>query len=337
MPDGPRGCCPMNDFSAVFVSRHLRFADYVDADEANSQAELLRKIGLDALNRKVLASPSEGVLDVIAEHNMAAMLVRRDFTDLQHEPSSMSRPVDLVGVHRGRYYRVEVKRLAASERDDLHSTVMQTLNKALESNTESIVIQMQLSESFEAADINALVRHVKQALREQRMEEALVFAPDEETAVSYKFRRSANARNPYVGILGYMGVAHDVTGVDASRVLSKVKRAYDKFKACPDDGGVRLVALEVDNTIELVDVAEALYGREYATFTSHGYSGTGGAFSRGLHSRLGGLVVARRAERYRLFCSYTFTLFENPGGALPVADVVQALGVELALGPRDFP
>jgi hypothetical protein len=331
----------MSGFAASFIARHPRFADYVNADEANTQAELLKANGLDVLNVRVVAAPSSEVLDVITEHNLAAMLVSCGFTDLEHEPASMSRPVDLVGMYMRRRFRIEVKRLAASERDDLHSTVMQTLNKALESNTESIVIQMQLSESFEAADINALVRHVKQALREQRMEEALVFAPDEETAVSYKFRRSANARNPYVGILGYMGVAHDVTSVDASRVLSKVKRAYDKFKACPDDGGVRLVALEVDNTIELVDVAEALYGREYATFTSHGYSGRGrhpgGAFSRGLHSRLGGLVGARRAERYRLFCSYTFTLFENPGGALPVAGVVQALGVELALGPRDFP
>jgi hypothetical protein len=53
--------------------------------------------------------------------------------------------------------------------------------------------------------------------------------------------------------------------------------------------------------------------------------------------RLGGVVVARRAERHRLFCPYTFTLFGNPGGALPVPDVVQALGEERVLGPEDFP
>jgi hypothetical protein len=52
-----------------------------------------RRAGLDSLNRKVLAAPANEVLDLIAEHNMAAMLVRREFAYLQHEPPSMSKPV----------------------------------------------------------------------------------------------------------------------------------------------------------------------------------------------------------------------------------------------------
>lgn len=332
---------PVSDSAALFLGRHPRFADYVDADQVNAQAELLRANGLEVLNEKVLASPSGEVLDVIAEHNMAAMLVRREFTDLQHEPPSMSRPVDLVGVHTGRCYRVEVKRLAASEHDELHSTVMHTLNTALESSTESILIQMHLRESFEAADINGLVRHVKQALRQPRMEQAYTFGPDQEASVSYTFHPDANATRPRVGILGDMGVLRDVTGDDERRVRGKVKRAYDKFKTCPDDGAVHLLVLEADNTIHLAHVAAALYGREYATFTRQGYAGSGrhpdGAFSRGLHSRFGGVVVARRAERHRLFCAYTFILFWNPGGTLPVREVVEALQVERVVGPNDFP
>jgi hypothetical protein len=332
----------MNDFAAAFVCRHSRFADYIDASQANSQAELLRTRGLDVLNTKVLASPSEGVLDVIAEHNTAAMLARREFSDLEHEPSSMSRPVDLVGLYRGRPYRVEVKRLAASKHDDLHSTTMQAINKALGSNKERISIQIHLGASFEAADINPLVRHIKGALRDPRMEQAYPFVADEEEkAVAwYKFYPATNATRPSVATLGDVDM-RDVTGMDASRVEDKVKRAYDKFKTAPDDDAVHLVAIEVDNTIHLAHVADALYGRENVTLTPGGPAGRGrnrgGVFSGGLHSRLGGLVVAHRAERFRLFCSYTFTLFENPGGALPVPDVVQALGAERTLGPHDFP
>ncbi len=332
---------PVSDFAALFLARHPRLANYVDTDEVNAQAGLLHANGLEGLNAKVLASPSGEVLDVIAEHNIAAMLARREFTDLQHEPPSMSRPIDLIGMYAGhRCYRIEVKRLAASEHDDLHSTVMQTLNTALESHTESIVIQMHVRDSFEAADINALVRHVKEALRQPRMEQAYTFAPDEETVAWYTFHPAVNATRPRVATLGDVDV-RDVTGVDASRVQSKVKRAYDKFKVCPDDDAVHLAALEVDNTIHLAHAAEALYGREYATFTRQGYAGSGrhpgGAFSRGLHSRLGGLVVARRAERHGLFVPYTFILFPNPGVALPVGEVVKALGVERVLGPDDFP
>jgi hypothetical protein len=42
-------------------------------------------------------------------------------------------------------------------------------------------------------------------------------------------------------------------------------------------------------------------------------------------------------EGPRLFCGYNFTLFRNPGGTLPVSDVVEALGVERVLGPTDLP
>ena len=325
----------MSDFAAVFVGRHPRLTAYVDADEANSQAELLRANDLDALNAKVLASPSAEVLDVIAEHNMAAMLVCRGFTNLQHEPPSMSRPVDLVGMFAGLYYRVEVKRLAASAHDTMQSNVMSTLNAALTSRTESIFIQLFLRESFEATDINALVRHVQRALDQPRTDETYTFGPDKEEIAWYKFRRAANATRPRVAALADVDM-RDVTGAEASRIRSKVKRAYDKFKTSTDDRAVHLIALEVDNTIHLAHVAEALYGREYTGSKGRGRH-PDGVFSKGLHSRLGGLVVARRAERFRVFCPYTFTLFGNPGGALDIPRVSQALGVEQVLGPHDFP
>jgi hypothetical protein len=135
------------------------------------------------------------------------------------------------------------------------------------------------------------------------MGQTYAFAADGEVVASYKFHPSANARHPYVGALGdFAGELRNVSGVEASRVLRKVKRAYDKFKACPDDGAVHLAVLAVDNTVHSADVAEALYGREYATFTPQGHAGSGrgpgGAFHRGPdgHSRLDGLVVARRLK-----------------------------------------
>src|SRR5438552_18684965 len=140
----------MPKFTTRLRARHPYLSDFLDDDETNQQAELLRSSGLDVLNERVLASPRAEVLDVVAEHNMAAMLLRRDFTDVLYEPPSMQRPVDLLGAYAGTEYRVEVKRLAASKHDELHSTVMHTLNKALESSGGGILIQMQLRASFEA-------------------------------------------------------------------------------------------------------------------------------------------------------------------------------------------
>jgi hypothetical protein len=46
-------------------------------------------------------------------------------------------------------------------------------------------------------------------------------------------------------------------------------------------------------------------------------------------------LAASRAAR--LFCAYAFTLFVNPGGALPVAEMAEAVGVDRVLGPDEFP
>src|SRR5262249_34511965 len=110
-------------------------------------------------------------------------------------------------------------------------------SKALESHTESVVIRMQLREAFEASDVNAIVRQVKEALRDPRMEKAYAFAPDGEDVAWYTFHLTVGATHPRVATVGDMEV-RDVTGVDASRVQRKLRRAYEKFKVCPKDDAV---------------------------------------------------------------------------------------------------
>lgn len=132
----------------------------------------------------------------------------------------------------------------------------------------------------------------------------------------------------------------DVTGNDQGRVVGKVRRAYDKFKTAPSDDGLHVLVLETDNTVHLRAVADALYGRDYMDFVAGGGTRQGrypdGAFCRGQHSRLGGVVIARRVAR-RLFVPYKFRLFPNPGTAMPVDEVVLALDVGGVLGPDDYP
>ena len=70
------------------------------------------------------------------------------------------------------------------------------------------------------------------------MDEVYTFAVDDEIVASCRLR-PASRGHPYVGILGdYLGEMRDVTGVDASRVLGKVRKAYAKFKVCPNDDAV---------------------------------------------------------------------------------------------------
>ncbi len=55
----------------------------------------------------------------------------------------MSRPIDLIASWEGRTYRVEVKRLASSEPDEFHAKVMKTLNRALETQEQQVIISLE--------------------------------------------------------------------------------------------------------------------------------------------------------------------------------------------------
>lgn len=330
----------MTAFSALLCERHPGLVSFIEPAEADEQAELLLANGLKALNDKVLASPMPGVLDLIAEHNMAAMLLQRGFVEVEYEPSSLSRPVDLVGAWSGRRYRIEVKRLAASDHDMLHTTTMKALNAALKSNHEPVAISLWLAETFESHDINELVRHVKASLQGWHDGAEYYYPSPGDWYARYKVHHSATAEHPRVRATGDANMLN-VTGKSAARVQGKIKRAYEQFKAGPADDAFHLVTLEVDKTIHLSSVSDALYGEEYFAFYKQGGEARGrfknGAFCQGEYSRLGGLVVARRVVSHRLFGRYTLTLFPNPAASLPVDDVRAALGIGNVLGPTDYP
>jgi hypothetical protein len=133
----------------------------------------------------------------------------------------------------------------------------------------------------------------------------------------------------------------DITGFDEARVAGKVRRAYEQFKTAPSDGALHFLVLETDHTVHFGTVADALFGREYVDFMVGGGMRRGrhndGVFCRGQHSRLTGVLIARRAARHRLFTPYKLTFFPNPGGAMPVDEMMSALDVEEILGPDDYP
>jgi len=121
-----------------------------------------------------------------------------------------------------------------------------------------------------------------------------------------------------------------------------VKNAYEKFKRAPADGAVHLVVLEADRTtLHLHSVGSALYGEERIGFVAGRPEvvqsrANDGLFCRDSHSRLGGVLVARRAA-YRLFVPYRLSFFPNPAADLSVVEVVEALGGEAVFGPNDYP
>jgi hypothetical protein len=230
----------------------------------------------------------------------------------------MSRPVDVVGTHGAQRYAIEVKRLAASEHDDLHGKTMATLNTALEAEKVPIAVSVELAETFADTDIKGLVRHVKATLRREMARGPHWFPSESGWLTRYELYSAPHRAHARVIMLGdalHNGM-REVTGVDEVRVRHKIQDAYGKFNRDLLDVA-NVVILQTDNTVHLGAVSQALYGREFIDFHRGSDEVTAGRYkdgllSKGRYSALDAVVVARRSAR-RLFAPLDLALFSNPG------------------------
>jgi hypothetical protein len=320
----------MDGFARLLLAQYPTLTDFIDPVDADRQAALLTAAGLDAVNEMVLRAPTlSTVVDAIAEHTVGVLLVHQGFTGLQYEPPTMAKPVDFVGIREGRRYWLEVKRLGASEHDILHSTVMASLNNALESDSEPVSLHLELAETFTARQTNVLIRHVKATLRHGATSGTYTFPSEERAwAARYTLHMAPTRTHPHVTVLGdALDELRDVTGVEQDRVRHKVQNAYTKLGQAVE--GFAAVVLQVDRTVPDHVIGEALYGLEHFTFTRRSITGgrtPNGLFSRGRYSGLTAVVVARRPA-YRLFLPYTLVVFPHPGA--PAASV-RELGTALS-------
>jgi hypothetical protein len=325
-------------FGARFFAQYPHWSNVATEQEVNDRAALLRAHGLATLNERLVTSPPERALDTVAEHNVAIMLIGLGFVDIQYEPSSVAKPVEFVTRHGKNLYRLEVKRLAASERDRTHDRLIKALNEALRPEPCPVLVMLEIGD-FDRKQTNALVRHVKQALKTGGNADHHLPSTGQ-WSVRYYFVPSKIFTNPHV-LYAADGEVRDVTGMDSSRVKNKVKKAYDKFAAMATDDVVNIVALEMDRTVHLSTVSEALYGTERTrTFRDQPEPvldrSPNGIFSQGRHSKLHGVLVVRR-KAHRLFADYEHLLLYNPSAMLLVPTVASAFGVERVLTPDEFP
>ncbi len=324
------------DFGARFFAQYPHWSDFATEQEVNDRAAVLGAHGLAALNERLVTSPPERALDTVAEHNTATMLIGLGFVDIQYEPPSMAKPVDFIARRGETLYRLEVKRLAAPEHERKHDRLIKALNEALRRELYPVFVMLEISD-FDRIQTNDLIRHVKQALKTDS-NAVHHFPPTGQWSVRYYFVQSKACTNPRV-LYAADAEIREVTGIDAGRVKEKIKKSYDKFAATVTDDAVNLVVIEMDRTVHLSTVSEALYGTEcFRVSRDHPEPVLGrtpnGIFSRGRHSKLHGVLVVRR-KAHRLFADYERLLLYNPGAAL--ADQAAAFGVERVLTPDEFP
>jgi hypothetical protein len=324
------------NFGARFLARYPHWSDFATEQEVNDRAAVLGAHGLAALNERLMTSPPERALDSVTEHNTATMLIGLGFVDIRYEPPSMAKPVDFIAERGKDLYRLEVKRLAAPERERKKDRLIKALNEALRREPYAVLVMLEIGD-FAPRQTNEFIRHVKQALK---TESSTIhhYPPTDRWSVRYHFVQSKAYTNPRV-VYAADAEIREVTGIDAGRVKEKIKKSYGKFAATASDDAVNLVVIEMDRSVHLSTVSEALYGAEhFRVLRDHSEPMRGrspnGIFSRGQHSKLHGVLVVRR-KAYRLFAEYERLLLCNPGATFP--GLAAAFGVERVLTPDEYP
>ena len=272
-----------------FLSRHERFQEFIDVDGLVAQMEFLAEDGLDVLNERLLESPEDGLLDIVTEHNVGATLAGRAFRELSYEPKAMQRPVDLVGARGGYRYQLEVKRLAVPELDRRQGKALEEVRRQLQSVIDPVWLGLVMTERFEPRHAAPLVKGMRKALKSS-LDQEHFFPARNNWIVKYQFTRSKTLRHASIATV-QDDEFRNVTGFEAYRVKKKITKAYRKFSAPPPGTTINLVVLEMDRTVPLSVVSDALYGtecflRERGAVTIRPARKPDGFFSREHGSRL---------------------------------------------------
>lgn len=197
-----------------------------------------------------------------------------------------------------------------------------------------------ITKRFEPKHAAPLVKSIRTALKNS-LDEEHFFPARNKWIASYHFTRSKRLRHASIATVQDVEL-RNVTGFEAYRVKKKIAKAYEKFPAPAPATTINLVVLEIDRTVHLSAVSDALYGTEHLLLR-RGIEGIrparkpDGFFSRGHGSRLHGVVVIRRT-RHWLFVPYEMLLFPSPKVLPPILERTrEALGIDRVLGAEQFP
>lgn len=279
---------------------------------------LLEKRGLSNLNQRLIDANTK-IFDTIAEHNVAAMLIRHFGISVPIEyelPGHGNRPVDFRVQLNDHTYWLQMKRFSNLERENRQNNMINQIKRIANQLYIRKFFDCKLGENFIPNDVPLFV-HFLQAT-----------APTSEDGVQYDYPTSDNVRAQVqyweptnVTLQGLtLGSASDiamvnVTGLSSDQIRASVSKAATAFTQAVDDNNVNLVIAEADRQHD-IDIAEACFGTEEELFSRDGrHEWTrqcNGVFSEmRISENVAGLITLRRHDQWKPISDYVMSLYIN--------------------------
>jgi len=289
---------------------------------------LLQHHGLADLNKRLIQAKTK-IFDTLAEHNLAAMMVRH-FGQSAHigyeMPGHGPRPIDFQVEFSGHTFRLQMKRLASLEAENRRNQILERIERDAAQIAVPKFFSIDFAESFSNPDVPQLIAFLRAIAKgsEDGVDHTFPDATNPPTArMQFWSPRKLKLKHLTLGSSADMEPVN-ITGCAADQIRSSLRNAAGAFVRPADDQNVSLVVAEADRHHD-VDLGDACFGTEYEWEQIGGRGGWArqqdGVFRESnIAGKLVGLISLRRRERNRPISEYEMTLYINEPhtGLLPL-------------------
>ena len=299
---------------------------------------LLEAAGLQGLNQR-LAQANRKIFDIIAELNLAVMLVQhRGKSRIEYEPPDYRpRPIDFRVTQNGAVIHLQMKRFGDLERDNRRSAMYERIKREAAGIDVGKFFAITMNEEFPEAHVAGLVELLRTVAPSANDGHACDFKVGDAVLASLEFwsPRSVSLAHLTLGAASDAG-AVNITGLAADQIRASMRNAAGAFNLPVDSKNLNLVVAESDRHHD-IDVCEACFGTEEELFSANGRHSwhrlDDGVFAEaGIADRVIGLILLRRSDPAKPLSKYETQFMINErhlnwvdhvAKAIPIAKVMR--------------
>jgi hypothetical protein len=313
----------MSNFSSPFMKIATALCEKTNwpasessIEQLSSHMELLDRAGLKRLNDRLVDGGARGFWDTLSEHKFAVELIRTHGTlDIVYEPPELTAPPDFRITVGGLNFWVQIKTLAAIERENRLEAVRKKFVEGIRSIAVGRFVSMNIGKSLKVADVPLLIKELARELQSDPSLKKFTYGSGRhpKARLSLWPPNKAQLDHLTLGIFGDLDII-DETGMSKNQTKASLKKAASRFTWNTSNLILNLIAMDADRHKD-IDICEAIYGTEFERYSSARHVGWGRQADGVFHDsdfskKVAGILVLRRSSGLPL-AHYSRILYLN--------------------------
>lgn len=303
-----------------------------DCIRFKNNVALLEQKGLSELSKRLFSQTKRvHFLSALTEHNFTANLLKSkpliQNEQIKYEPNDTcsNRPPDLHININGNNYWIQIKRFSELKYQNIQNRIYDEIDNKFSCMSAAKFIILRISNDFNANDIDALVKFVREKSSGNNNEEEYVFIGSKKGKAKFYFREPNHLKLHHL-TLETIGDANktdmnssvNITGFAKDQIKSSLLNAAGAFIEESNKKNINVIVAESDEpSHDMFDLCESLYGTVFPKYdtASHKvrcYRHHDGLFNDdSFAKKIAGVIVIRK-KNHAIIDDYWQVLCSNP-------------------------